>query len=89
MFHTPPPQADPLPCLRGGARLPQRLRRGIVKQVKIMNMKKYENPMLQIVSISKNDVIATSINAPLSGTQANEDALAPGMRSFESYYEGY
>lgn len=26
----------------------------------IMNMKKYVNPMLQIVSINKNDIIVTS-----------------------------
>ena len=43
-------------------------------------MKKYENPMLQIVSISKNDVIATSINTPTNGL-GNQQQLAPGRRS--------
>ena len=53
-------------------------------------MKKYENPMLQVVSIKKNDIITDS--APLdSGSQDNDKALAPGQRGldFNSWYEGY
>ena len=52
-------------------------------------MKKYENPMLQVVSISKKDIIATSTDAPLTGTQANENALAPDRNIFDSWYEGF
>ena len=51
-------------------------------------MKKYENPMLQVVSIKENDVIVTS---PGYGgtTDAKSGNLAPGMREFDDYYEGY
>ena len=54
-------------------------------------MKKYENPMLQVVSISKNDIIATSTGT-LSvggGTKATSEADAPGMRSFDDWDAGY
>ena len=47
-------------------------------------MKKYENPMLQVVSINKNDIIATSeptIPVGVSGSANN--AEAPGMRIFD------
>ena len=38
--------------------------------------KTYENPMLQIVSISKKDIIATSDPA-LTGTYSGGEVLAP------------
>ena len=46
----------------------------------ITNMKKYENPMLQIVSISNNDIIVTSINTP-NNTVGDKQQLAPGRKS--------
>ena len=50
-------------------------------------MKKYENPMLQVVSINKNDVIVTSVTATLGGTQDNTSALgADHFRDFEEDY---
>lgn len=53
-------------------------------------MKKYENPMLHIVSINKHDVIATSNEyvGMGSGTKATNLADAPGRR-FDDWYEGY
>ena len=42
-------------------------------------MKKYENPMLQVVSINKNDIIATS-DPKLGGDYKGGDILAPGQR---------
>lgn len=54
-------------------------------------MKTYNSPMLQVVSIKFNNIIATSGNpethdANFTGT-AN-DVLAPGRR-FDIWYEGY
>ena len=53
-------------------------------------MKKYENPMLQVVSIKKSDVIATSDPA-LSGTYTGGDVLAPERNMFgeRDIYLGY
>ena len=49
-------------------------------------MKKFENPMLQVVSISKKDIITTSTNAPVEETeQANEKALAPDRFIWDIY----
>lgn len=50
-------------------------------------MKKFENPMLQIVSISKNDIIATSDFG--SGQKAGNEACAPERNMFNTWYEGY
>ena len=54
-------------------------------------MKKYENPMLEVVSIKMNDVIATS--APCYGgvTDATSGNLAPERNMFdvEGFYQGY
>ena len=36
-------------------------------------MKKYENPMLQIVSISKNDIIATSDEGVATGKKLGDE----------------
>ena len=44
----------------------------------IIMTKKYENPMLQVVSINKNDIIATSDFG--SGTKNGNQACAPGQR---------
>ena len=55
-------------------------------------MKIYENPMLQVVSISKNDIIATStgtLSVVGSETKATSEADAPGMRSFDDWDAGY
>ena len=49
----------------------------------IMNMKKYENPMLQVVSINKNDIIATSEQIPVGVSGSANNAEAPGMRVFD------
>ncbi|MBR3647505.1 MAG: hypothetical protein IKN59_03840 [Paludibacteraceae bacterium] len=55
--------------------------------------KTYENPMLQIVSINKNDIIATSLDAydqeaANKGGDITGFGFAPG-RNFDSWYEGY
>ena len=54
-------------------------------------MKKYENPMLQVVSIKKSDIIATSTESVGmgSGTKATNLADAPGMRGFDDWDAGY
>ena len=53
--------------------------------------KKYNSPMLQVVSIKKSDVIATStttLGIGASGSAIN--AEAPGLRNvFDEWYEGY
>ena len=50
--------------------------------------KKYNSPMLQVVSINKKDIIATSDPA-LGGVFNGETILAPGReRDFNSWYEG-
>ena len=54
-------------------------------------MKKiYENPMLEVVSIKMNDVIATSDPA-LTGTYTGGEVLAPERNMFdvEGFYQGY
>ena len=55
-----------------------------------MIMKKYENPMLQVVSIKNNDILT---NSPMS-MRGNYDSntvtiAAPGQRGLDDYYEGY
>ena len=53
--------------------------------------KKYNSPMLQVVSINQNDIIATStttLGIGASGSAIN--AEAPGLRNvFDEWYEGY
>ena len=51
-------------------------------------MKKYINPMLSIVSINKNDIIVTSQEVTISGSQNNSDALGAGRR-FDDWDAGY
>ena len=50
-------------------------------------MKKYNNPMLQVVSINKSDVIATSLNVTneYNSTWSTLDA----GRRFDEWEEGF
>ena len=55
--------------------------------------KKYNSPMLQVVSIKRSDIIATSgeetmgiTSNPFTGTSG--DVLSAGRR-FDNWYEGY
>ena len=52
-------------------------------------MKKYDNPMLQVVSIKKCDIITESVG--ISSTNYNgETILSAGRRNvFDEWYEGY
>lgn len=51
-------------------------------------MKTYNSPMLQIVSINKKDIIATSLD--VNNTAGNNLwGAAPGVRDIDSWYEGY
>ena len=50
--------------------------------------KKYNTPMLQIVSINKKDIIATS-NPALNGTYTGGEVLAPDRNMFDSWNEGF
>jgi|GEM_PF-2366407 hypothetical protein len=55
-------------------------------------MKKiFAQPEMMVVNVKSNDIVTASRFAPLSDdTQANEDALAPGMRGiFDPYDAGY
>lgn len=52
-------------------------------------MKKYENPMLQVVSISANDVIATSLMRGDNLTSGTYEAGAPGQRGLNDWDAGY
>lgn len=51
-------------------------------------MKTYNSPMLNVVSINKRDIIATSTDAPLSNTtQDNGAALGAGLRGLFDPYD--
>lgn len=52
----------------------------------ITTMKKFENPMLQVVSIVNNDIITESLG--VHGTTTNTQ-LAPGQRGIDEWYEGF
>jgi len=53
-------------------------------------MKKYENPMLHVVSINRNDIIVTSETISFGeGKKAGGEACAPGMRGFDEWDAGY
>ena len=55
-------------------------------------MKKYENPMLQVVSVKKCDIVCTSPTAafnPNANVESEVNIGAPGMRGLNDYYEGY
>ena len=54
-------------------------------------MKTYNSPMLQVVGISKKDIIATSLVRGTSSVSSG-DCDAPGLRMFEldnSWDSGY
>ena len=51
-------------------------------------MKKYENPMLQVVSIKNNDIVTAS-DPKLGGDYAGQSILAPGQRGFDDWDAGY
>ena len=51
--------------------------------------KKYENPMLQIVSIKNSDVIATSTMGMLGNYDSNVTIAAPGQRGLDDWDAGY
>ena len=56
----------------------------------IYSMKSYVNPMLQIVSINKKDIIATSDRSykyVFDGD--NSKILAPGQRGLDDWDAGY
>ena len=59
----------------------------------ITKMKKnYENPMLQVVSIKKSDIVTTSPEVEITSTDFNPNTFtisAPGRRDVDSWYEGY
>ena len=54
-------------------------------------MKKYENPMLQVISIKSNDILTNSpVQMSVQGNyDSNVTIAAPGMRGLDDYYEGY
>lgn len=52
-------------------------------------MKKYENPMLQVVSIKKNDIVTASPNNITDEYHEGWKTLAPGVRDYNIWYEGY
>ena len=55
-------------------------------------MKKYENQMLQIISIKRSNIIATSGNETMNyrgDFGSGITIAAPGQRGLDDYYEGY
>ncbi len=50
-----------------------------LNELKIMK-KTYFKPEMEIVEMQAQQILAGSQDAPLDGTQANEDALAPGVQ---------
>ncbi len=54
-------------------------------------MKTYNSPMLQVVSINKNDVIATSetMSYGLHNYDGSSTILAPGQRGLNDWDAGY
>lgn len=54
-------------------------------------MKTYNSPMLQVVSIKKNDIVTSSegaLNVHLT-TDHSGTIYAPGQRGLDDWYEGY
>ena len=51
--------------------------------------KKYNSPMLQVVSIKSNDILTTSTMNMLGNYGAGVTIAAPGQRSFDDWYEGF
>lgn len=53
-------------------------------------MKKYNNPMLQVVSINHNDIITGSETIDFGSDYNGSDAiLAPGRRGVDDWDAGY
>ena len=51
--------------------------------------KKYNSPMLQVVSIKKNDIVTGSPVLTNNAWSSSDEILAPGRdRNFNSWYEG-
>ena len=50
--------------------------------------KKYNSPMLQVVSIKNCDIVCTSPGYGGSTTAVSGN-LAPGQRGIDEWYEGY
>lgn len=53
--------------------------------------KNFEIPMLQVLSIKKNDIIVTSGESIKMGNSwdGSSTILAPGQRGLDDWYEGY
>ena len=57
--------------------------------------KTYENPMLQVVSINKKDIIATSLGifgdvyGTTGGNSTDGYGFAPGQRGLDDWDAGY
>ena len=53
-------------------------------------MKKYENPMLQVVSIKRNDIVTASESMTMFGDY-NSSTMTIGAagRRIDEWYEGY
>ena len=54
--------------------------------------KKYNTPMLQVVSIKNNDIVCSSPQNIQFGSNFggdNSTILAPGQRGLDDWYEGY
>ena len=51
--------------------------------------KKYNSPMLQIVSIKKSDIVTASLPQDSSETLGTNEILAPGQRGFDDWDAGY
>ena len=51
----------------------------------ITNMKKYENPMLQIVSINNNDIVTASLPKGTNPVTDPGQIQAPGRKSIWDY----
>ncbi len=59
----------------------------------IMIMKTYNSPMLNVVSIKRSDIIATSGEETMGMRGAYDSGTitiaAPGQRGLDDWYEGY
>ena len=55
----------------------------------IMIMKKYNSPMLNVVSIKESDIIATSDLGKGAKWQSGDAILAPGQRGLDDWDAGY
>ena len=52
--------------------------------------KTYMNPTMKVVVLKhRQHLLAGSTDAPISGTQANDKALAPGMNNWDDFDEDF